>query len=214
MQLFIDSASIKEVKVAALWGIIDGVTTNPSLVAKEGGDFKKTVLEICKIVNGPVSAEVMSLEADKIIKEAKVISQWHKNVVIKIPCSSEGLKAIGQLSKLRIKTNATLVFSANQVLTACKAGATFISPFVGRLDDAGQDGMLVIEEAMRIITNYNFSSKIIVASIRSAISVKQAALLGASIATVPFKILEQLFCHPLTDAGIKKFTQDWASLKK
>lgn len=214
MKIFIDSANIDEIRAAAGWGIVDGVTTNPSLVAKEGRDFKEVVQEICAIVDGPISAEVLSLEADKMIAEAREIAVWHKNIVIKLPCTAEGLKASVALAELGIKTNVTLVFSANQVLLAAKAKATFISPFVGRLDDAGEDGLQMIDEAMRIIRNYGFTSEIIVASIRSPLTVQKAAAIGAHIATVPFKILEQMVKHPLTDAGIKKFLQDWEAAKK
>lgn len=214
MKLFIDSANIDEIKIAASWGIIDGVTTNPSLIAKEGLDFKQTVLEICEIVDGPISAEVLSLEADKMVEEAKELVKWHKNVIIKIPCTAEGLKAAVELSRMKIKTNVTLVFSANQVLAAAKTGATYISPFVGRLDDAGENGMAMIVESMQILKNYGFTSQIIVASVRSPEHVKKAAIIGAHIATVPFKILEQMMQHPLTDAGIKKFLADWETVKK
>lgn len=210
MKLFIDTANLEEIKIAASWGIIDGVTTNPSLIAKEkGGDFKQIVTEICSLIDGPISAEVMSLEAGKMVEEAKKISKWHKNIVIKIPCTIEGIKATKALSKLGIKINVTLVFSANQVLLACKAGATYISPFVGRLDDNGQDGLDLVAESLEIIDNYGFTSQLIVASIRSAITVKNAARLKAQVATVPFKILQQMFGHPLTDKGINQFLLDW-----
>ncbi|MEK9132620.1 MAG: fructose-6-phosphate aldolase [Patescibacteria group bacterium] len=214
MKLFIDSANIDEIKQAASWGIIDGVTTNPSLVAKEGGDFKETVREICKIVNGPVSAEVLSLESGKMVAEAEHIATWHKNVVIKIPCTTEGLKAARKLSRLKIKTNVTLVFSANQVLAAAKAGATFISIFVGRLDDAGENGLAVVEESLKILKNYDSKSELIVASVRSPLTVQKAAALGAHVATVPYKVLEQMLKHSLTDAGIERFLKDWESVKK
>lgn len=214
MKLFIDSANINEIKTAASWGIIDGVTTNPSLIAKEGGDFKETVKEICKIVNGPISTEVLSFEADEMISEAKVLADWHKNITIKIPCTAEGLKAVRKLSRLKIKTNVTLVFSANQVLAAAKAGATFISLFVGRLDDAGEDGLAMVEESLKILKNYNFKSELIVASIRSPLTVQKCASLGAHVATVPFKVLEQMLKHSLTDAGIERFLKDWESVKK
>ncbi len=213
MKFFIDTANIEEIKTAYSWGVVDGVTTNPSLVAKEGKNFKEVVLEICNIVDGPISAEVIGLESAKMIEEAKELATWHKNIVIKIPCTPEGLKAVVELSKQNIKTNVTLVFSANQVLLAAKAGATYISPFVGRLDDAGEDGLEMIANSLAIIENYNFSSQILVASIRSPLTVQKAAVLGAHVATIPFKVLQQMFKHPLTDAGIKKFLEDWESVK-
>lgn len=212
MQFFIDTANIEEIKKAVGWGIVDGVTTNPSLVAKEGRDFKQVVLEICEIVDGPVSAEVMSLESGQMIKEAKELAKWHKNVIIKLPCTAEGLVAAKQLESDEIKTNVTLVFSVNQVLSAAKAGASYISIFVGRLDDKGEDGMNIVEESLQILKNYNFKSQIIVASVRSVEHVRRSALLGAQIATIPFKILEQLVRHELTDAGIEKFLADWNSV--
>lgn len=209
MQLFIDSVNIAEIKKAASWRIISGATTNPTLIAKEKKDFKKTVLEICSIINGPVSAEAMSTESNKIVNEAKTISAWHKNINIKIPCTFEGLKATAELKQLGIKTNLTLVFSANQTLLAAKAGATYISVFVGRLDDAGENGIQTVKESMEVIKNYGFDSQIIVASVRSPLTVQQTAILGTPIATVPFKILEQMVKHPLTDTGIQKFLEDW-----
>ncbi len=214
MKIFLDTANVEEIKIAAGWGLIDGVTTNPSLVAKEGRDFKQTVLEICGLVDGPISAEVMSLESAAMIAEAKELASWHKNIIVKIPCLAEGLKAARVLEQAGIKTNVTLVFSPNQVLAAAKVGASFISPFVGRLDDAGHDGLAMIEESLKIIKNYNFPSRIIVASVRSPITVSKAAALGAHVATVPFKILELMIKHPLTDAGIKKFLTDWQGAKK
>lgn len=214
MKFFIDTANIEEIRIANAWGLVDGVTTNPSLVAKEGRDFKQVVLEICDIVDGPISAEVISLEADKMVEEAKELAAWHKNIVVKIPCTPDGLKAVKAVAKLGIKTNVTLVFSANQVLLAAKAGATYISPFVGRLDDVGEDGLQMIADSVAIIKNYNFDSQILVASIRSPITVQKAAVLGAQVATIPFKVLQQLFKHPLTDNGIKAFLDDWAKLKK
>jgi len=213
MKFFIDTANVEEIKKAVAWGLVDGVTTNPSLVAKEGRDFKQTVLEICELVDGPVSAEVISLEADKMVEEAKDLAKWHKNVIIKLPCTTEGLKACKKLESSGIKTNVTLVFSSNQVLCAAKAGASYISPFVGRLDDAGEDGLKMIEESLQIIKNYGFTSQIIVASIRSPLTVAKAAELGAHVATIPFKIMEQLVKHPLTDVGIKKFLADWEKTK-
>lgn len=213
MKLFIDSANLEEVKIAADWGIINGVTTNPTLIAKEGKKFKKTILEICKMVNGPISAETISLDASGMVKEGKEFASWHKNIYVKVPATVEGLKAVQQFKKLKIKTNVTLVFSANQVLLAAKAGADLISPFVGRLDDAGEDGLRMIAESLQIIENYNFTSQILVASVRSALTVERSAIVGAHIATVPFKVLEQLYKHPLTDQGIKKFLEDWNGIK-
>ncbi len=213
MKLFIDTANLDEIKTAASWGIIDGVTTNPTLIAKEGRDFKKTILEICKMVDGPISAETVSPDVAGMIKEGKEFATWHKNIHVKVPCTAEGIKAVVAFKKLKIKTNVTLVFSANQVLLAAKAGATLISPFVGRLIDAGEDGMHMIAEAVQIIENYGFDSQILVASVRDPRMVTDAALLGAHIATVPFKVLEQLFKHPLTDVGIKKFLADWEGVK-
>jgi len=213
MKFFIDTANIEEIKTAHAWGVVDGVTTNPSLIAKEGRDFKQVVLEICDIVDGPVSAEVISLKAEEMVTEAKELVTWHKNVVIKIPCTPDGLKAVKQLTGLGVKTNVTLVFSANQVLLAAKAGATYISPFVGRLDDAGEDGLQMIANSLAIIENYNFTSQILVASIRSPLTVQKAAILGAHVATIPFKVLQQMFKHPLTDVGIKTFLTDWEKLK-
>lgn len=214
MKLFIDSANISEIKEAASWGIIDGATTNPTLIAKQGCDFKQTVIEICNIVKGPVSAEVLSLKAEEMVKEARELASWHPNVVIKIPCTAEGLKAAKRLAELGIKTNVTLVFSANQVLAAAKVGATYISLFVGRLDDSGEDGLATVEESLQILRNYEFKSQLIVASIRSPLTVQHAAALGAHIATIPFKVLEQMLKHPLTDAGIKRFLEDWGKTSK
>lgn len=214
MKIFLDTANVSEIKTAAGWGVVDGVTTNPSLIAREGRDFKQTVLEICEIVSGPISAEVISLEADKMVEEGEGLAAWHKNVVVKIPCTPDGLKATKILESQGIRVNVTLVFSVNQVLLCAKAGASFISPFVGRLDDVGEDGMKMIAEAMAVLENYNFKSEIIVASVRSGEHVKKAALAGAHIATIPFKILSEMFKHPLTDAGIAKFLADWEKVNK
>ena len=213
MRIFIDSANIEEIKEANSWGIVDGVTTNPSLIAKEGRNFKQVVLEICEIVDGPISAEVVSLKADEMVKEAREITTWHKNIIIKIPCTAEGLKAVKKLTELGIKTNVTLVFSANQVLLAAKAGATYISPFVGRLDDVGEDGLNMIANSVDIIENYGYESQILVASIRSPLTVEKSAVIGAHVATIPFKVLEQMVRHPLTNIGIEKFLKDWESIK-
>jgi len=213
MKIFIDSANIEEIKEANSWGIVDGVTTNPTLVAREGRNFKEVVLEICEIVDGPISAEVVSLKADEMITEAREIAKWHKNIIIKIPCTAEGLKAVKKLTAEGIKTNVTLVFSANQVLLAAKAGATYISPFVGRLDDMGEDGLMMIESSVDVIENYGYESQILVASIRSPLTVEKSAVIGAHVATIPFKVLKQMIKHPLTDNGIDAFLKDWESVK-
>lgn len=213
MNIFIDSANLEEIKTAAAWCFIDGVTTNPSLVAKEGGSLAEIAKTICTYIDGPISVEALNTTTDEIIKEGMEISQWHKNIVIKVPCTLYGIAAAKELEKRGVKTNVTLVFSPNQVLLAAKAGASFISPFVGRLDDAGHDGLGMIAESLEILRAYNFPSKIIVASIRSPLTVQRAAQMGAHIATVPYKILIQLVSHPLTDAGVQKFLKDWASKK-
>ncbi len=213
MKLFIDTANLDEIREAASWGIIDGVTTNPTLIAREGRDFKKTILEICDIVNGPVSAETVSPDAEGMVKEGEEFASWHENIHVKVPCTAEGLKAVTMFTHLAIKTNVTLVFTPNQVLLAAKAGATLISPFVGRLVDQGEDGMRMISESLQIIENYDFKAQLLVASVRDAKTVQDAAVIGAHIATVPFKVLKELFNHPLTDAGIEKFLADWKTLK-
>jgi len=206
MKLFIDTANVNEIREAHSWGIICGVTTNPSLIAKEGRDFKEVVNEICSIVDGPISAEVISLKAEGMIEEAKDLAKIHKNIVIKIPMTAEGLKAVSVLSKEGIKTNVTLIFSAAQALLAAKAGATYVSPFVGRLDDIGQNGIELIKEIVQIFKNYpDIKTEIIAASIRHPIHVIEAAKAGAHIATVPFKVLEQMTKHALTDVGIERF---------
>ena len=214
MKLFIDTANIAEIKEAASWGIIDGVTTNPSLIAREGRDFATVVKEICAVVDGPVSAEVISEKAPDMILEAEPLIKIHPNVVIKIPMTLEGLKAVKVLSQKGIRTHVTLIFSANQALLAAKAGATFISPFVGRLDDVSEYGMDLIEEIVQIYDNYDFETQILAASLRTPLHVLDCAKLGAHIATVPFNVLKMLAQHPLTDAGIKKFLDDWAKVKK
>lgn len=209
MKIFLDTANIDEIKEAASLGIIDGVTTNPSLIAKEKRDFKQTVKEICEIVDGPISAEVMSDISEGMIEEGRELSKIHPNVTIKIPMTVEGLKAVSVLSKENVKTNVTLVFSANQALLASKAGATFVSPFVGRLDDIANNGMDIISEIKQIFINYGYTTEIIAASIRHPMHVKEAALIGADIATVPFKVLKQMTSHPLTDIGIARFKKDF-----
>ncbi|MFH1849474.1 MAG: fructose-6-phosphate aldolase [archaeon] len=212
MKIFADTAIVDEIRNVA--HIIDGVTTNPSLIAKSGRKFEEVVREITKIVDGPISAEAVSEDAEGMIKEARQLSKIHKNIVVKIPMTEEGMKAVRQCAKDGIRTNVTLVFSANQALLAAKAGAAYVSPFVGRVDDAGQDGMEIIEEIMDIYENYEFETEVIVASVRHPIHVKQAALIGADIATVPYGIIKQMFTHPLTDAGIKKFLDDWKKVPK
>ena len=210
MQLFLDTANLDEIKEAASWGVVAGVTTNPSLVAKEKKDFKALVKEIASIVPGPISAEVLSDSAEDMIPEARELSKIASNIVVKIPMTKEGLKAVKVLSKEGIKTNVTLVFSASQGLMAAVAGATYISPFVGRLDDISNEGMDVVEDLVVILANYSLPTQVIVASVRHPMHVIEAARLSAHIATVPFKVLEQMLHHPLTDLGIKKFKDDWA----
>lgn len=212
MKLFLDTANVDDIRKYSF--MIDGVTTNPTLIMKEGRDYNEALKEICGIVKGPVSAETISLDVEGMIKEARAFAKIAKNIVVKIPMTENGMKATKMLSKEGIKTNVTLVFSANQALVAAKVGATFVSPFVGRLDDIGQDGMLVVEEIMEIFRNYNFKTELIVASIRHPIHVKQSAMLGAHIATVPTAILEKMFNHSLTDKGIKKFLEDWEKVPK
>ncbi|MGI6065490.1 MAG: fructose-6-phosphate aldolase [Bacillota bacterium] len=213
MEIFIDSANITEIREAQALGVISGVTTNPSLIAKEGRNFQQVVKEITALVDGSISAEVISLESAGMIEEARELVKIHPNIVIKIPMSGEGLKATKVLSEEKVKVNMTLIFSVNQALLAAKAGAYFVSPFVGRLDDAGQEGMKLIEEIVTVFDNYRFSTKIIVASVRHPMHVAQAALLGADIATVPYKVIMQMLKHPLTDAGINKFLSDWETVK-
>ncbi len=213
MKLFIDTANIAEIKEANDWGIVCGVTTNPSLIAKEGRVFEEVIKEITEIVDGPISAEVISLEADGMVAEAKELAKIHKNVVIKIPMTKEGLKAVKVLSALGIKTNVTLIFSAAQALLAAKAGATFVSPFVGRLNDIGSDGDGLIGEIAEIFDIHGIATEIIAASIRDPKSVVTAAKMGSHIATVPYSVLSKMFAHPLTDAGIEKFMADWSGMQ-
>ncbi|MBI5047400.1 MAG: fructose-6-phosphate aldolase [Deltaproteobacteria bacterium] len=214
MKFFIDTANIQEIKKANEWGLVDGVTTNPSLVSKEGRNFKDLIKEICSIVDGPISAEAVSLDAEGMIKEARELSKIHKNIVVKIPMTLEGLKAVKVVAKEGIKTNVTLVFSPTQALMAAKAGATYASPFVGRLDDISQNGMELIDQIMTIYENYDFATEVIVASIRHPLHVVDAALTGAHVATIPFKVIEQLSKHPLTDIGIDRFMKDWEKVPK
>ena len=212
MKFFIDTANIEEIKEAAAIGILDGVTTNPTLVSKEGKDFRGLLDEILKIVDGPISAEVIALDYEGMMKEAQELASIHENIVVKIPLTKDGIKAVKSLSGLGIKTNVTLCFSASQAIMAAKAGATYISPFVGRLDDISAVGMDLIEQIVQIYDNYDFQTEIIVASIRNPLHIVEAAMIGADIATVPFKVIEQLFKHPLTDNGIEKFLSDWNKL--
>lgn len=214
VKLFIDSANIDEIREVAEMGIVCGVTTNPSLVAKEGRDFKEVVAEICEIVDGPVSAEVISLDAEGMVREATEISAWSPNIVIKIPMTSEGLKAVKALSAKGIKTNVTLVFSSGQALLAARAGATYVSPFAGRLDDISSDGMGVVGEIAAIFDIHGIPTEIIAASIRHPMHVIEAALVGSDIATVPYRVLMQMTKHPLTDAGIERFLADWEKATK
>ncbi|ABY94285.1 putative transaldolase [Thermoanaerobacter pseudethanolicus ATCC 33223] len=209
MKFFLDTANVDEIREANALGVISGVTTNPSLIAKEGRDFIEVVKEITQIVDGPISAEVISDDSEGMIREARELAKIHKNIVIKIPMTAEGLKAVNVLSKEGIKTNVTLIFTANQALLAARAGATYVSPFVGRLDDINTDGLQIIEDIVTIFNNYDIDTEIITASVRHPIHVLQAAKLGAHIATVPYKVLMQMVKHPLTDAGIERFKEDW-----
>ena len=219
MKIFVDTADLDEIREIASWGIVDGVTTNPTLMAKSGRSFNEIIDEIFDIVDGPISLEVVSEKADDMVEEAKKIiakiaQKYRKNIAIKIPMNPEGLKAVKILSNEKIKTNVTLIFSANQALLAAKAGATFVSPFIGRLDDIGQEGMQIIEEIMEIFTNYDIKTEVIVASIRHPIHVIDAARLGADIATIPPGIIRKMVKHSLTDVGIKQFLDDWKKVKK
>jgi transaldolase len=214
MKLFLDTAIVDEIRTVHAWGVLDGVTTNPSLIAQSGRKFEEVVAEICTIVDGPVSAEVTDPDAEGMVKQARPLAAIHKNVVIKVPMTEEGLKAVYALKKEGIRTNVTLVFSPAQALLAAKAGAAFVSPFVGRLDDVGHVGMELVEQIRAIFDNYDFDCEIITASVRSPLHVIDAALAGAHIATVPFKVLQQCLRHPLTDIGIDRFLADWAKAKK
>ena len=214
MKLFIDTAIVEEIKKANDMGVICGVTTNPSLIAKSGRDFKEVITEITNIVDGPISAEVVSTEAEGMVKEADELVKIHKNIVIKIPMTEEGLKATKILSSKGVKTNVTLIFSAAQALLAARAGATYVSPFLGRLDDIGMDGMELIKEIVEIFEIHDIRTEIIAASIRSPIHVTKAARCGAHIATVPYKVIIQMAKHPLTDIGIEKFLKDWEAVPK
>ncbi len=214
MKFFIDTANIDEIKEAHSMGMVDGVTTNPSLIAKEGRDFEEIIKEICEIVDGPISAEVISLDTEGMVKEARHLATINDNIVVKVPMTIDGIKATRKLSIEGIKTNVTLVFSPLQALMAAKAGATYVSPFIGRLDDLASEGMLLIEQLVEIYSNYAFDTEIIVASIRNPIHVLDAALIGADIATIPFNVLAKFAAHPMTDKGLKTFLEDWEKTKK
>jgi transaldolase len=214
MKFFIDTANIEEIKEANAMGMVDGVTTNPSLIAKEGRDFEEVIKEICEIVDGPISAEVIATDTEGMLKEARELAKIHKNIVIKIPMTVDGLKAVRQLTEEGINTNVTLVFSPLQALMAAKAGATYVSPFVGRLDDLSQDGMVLIDQIVEMYNNYAYETEIIVASVRNPLHVLDSALMGADIATIPFNVLAKLASHPMTDKGLASFLADWEKSKK
>lgn len=214
MKFFIDTAEIEEIKQANLRGWVDGVTTNPSLIAKSGKDFFTVIKEICKEVSGPVSAEVISLKADEMVREGLELAKLANNVVVKIPMCEDGMIAVKKLTAEGIRTNVTLVFSPMQALLAAKAGATMVSPFVGRLDDIGVDGMQMVNQVIQMYRNYDFATEVLVASVRSPMHIQIAAELGADIATIPFKVMQQMTHHPLTDKGIKAFLDDWNKAKK
>lgn len=214
MKFFIDTANLDEIKDALSLGMVDGVTTNPSLIAKEKCKFEDRIREICELVSGPVSAEIISLKADEMVQEAKKLAEIASNVVIKVPMTTEGLKAVKKLTALGIKTNVTLIFSPLQALLAAKAGATFVSPFVGRLDDISHVGMELVSDIMTIYQNYAMETEVIVASVRHPIHVLEAARIGADIATIPYKVIAQLAKHPLTDSGLANFLADWEKVPK
>ena len=214
MKFFIDTANIDEIKKAVALGMVDGVTTNPSLIAKENRPFEELLSEICQLVDGPVNGEVISLDTEGMVEEGRKLAAFHANMVVKIPMTTEGLKAVKILSSENIKTNVTLIFSSTQALMAAKAGATFVSPFVGRLDDISQNGMELVGEIMTIYDNYGYETEVIVASVRSPMHVVEAALIGTDIATIPYKVIAQLAKHPLTDIGMEKFLADWEKRAK
>jgi len=214
MKFFIDTADVKEIRAAHAMGCVDGVTTNPSLLAKVGRPLEETIKEICSIVNGPVSAECVTLTADELVKEGRTLAKLHENVVVKVPMGVEGMKAVKALTAEGIRTNVTLVFSPNQALLCAKAGATYVSPFVGRLDDISQDGMEMVEQVIEIYRNYGFKTQVLVASVRHPVHVIRAARMGADVATLPYAVIQQLAQHPLTDIGIKKFLADWEKVPK
>jgi len=214
MNIYLDTANVKEIQEAAKLGLIDGVTTNPSLVAKEGRSFKEMLLEICKMVDGPISAEVVSIESEAMVKEGRDLAKVHKNIVVKVPLIPEGLRATKQLSAEGIRVNVTLCFSPTQALLAAKAGAWCVSPFIGRLDDVSSDGMELIRQIITIYKNYDFKTQVLVASVRHPQHVVEAALAGGHICTMPYTVFQQLVKHPLTDLGLKKFLADWEAMNK
>ncbi len=214
MKLFLDTANIDEIREAWSWGVIDGVTTNPSLVSKEGRKFKDVLREVCKIVDGPVNAEVVSTECEGMLKEGRALAKINRRIVVKVPMTSEGIKATKTLSSEAIRTNVTLVFSPNQALLAAKAGATFVSPFIGRLDDVGNEGMQIIGDIVTMYSHYSYRTEVLVASVRHPVHVVQAAKLGAHIATIPFSVLKWMLKHPLTDTGLERFLKDWERVPK
>jgi transaldolase len=213
MKFFIDTADVNEIKAANERGWVDGVTTNPSLIAKSGRSFEEVIKEICKLTTGPVSAEVISLKADEMVKEGQALAKWASNVVVKIPMCEDGMIAVKKLIAEGIKTNVTLVFSVMQALLAAKAGATMVSPFVGRLDDIGTDGMLMVNDVIQVYRNYDFTTEVLVASVRSPMHLQSAAMMGADIATIPYKVMQQMTDHPLTSKGIEMFLNDWKKAK-
>ncbi len=213
MLFFLDTANIEDIKKYAAWGIVDGVTTNPTLIAKEGVSLEKRIKEIAKVIKGPISSEVVSNDLEEMLKQGRAYSKWANNIYIKVPMTPEGLQAVKIFNKEGIKTNVTVTFSAGQALLAAKAGATIVSPFIGRLDDISEDGMALVADMVKIFRNYQFKTKILVASIRHPLHVIEAAKLGADIATMPPDILDKLIRHPLTDIGIKKFMDDWEKVK-
>lgn len=214
MNIFIDTANIAEIREAASMGVLDGVTTNPSLVAKEGREFRELLKEICGIVDGPISAEVVATDLDGMMREGRDLAKIHDNIVVKVPLVKEGLKAVKKFAAEGIRTNVTLCFSPNQALLAAKAGAFFVSPFVGRLDDISTSGMDLVSQILTIYRNYDFDTQVLVASIRHPMHVVEAAMMGADIATMPFSVLTQLVKHPLTDIGLERFLADWKKLQK
>jgi transaldolase len=214
MEFFLDTANLEDIKKYAAWGVVDGVTTNPSLIAKEGVSLEKRIKEIAEVVDGPISTEVVATDMEGMLEEARKYAKWHKNIVVKIPMIEEGLRALKVLSAEGIKTNVTLVFSSGQALLAAKNGATYVSPFIGRLDDISEDGLGLIHELVGIYRNYDFSTKVLVASIRHPRHVIESSVMGADVATVPPEVFEKLIKHPLTDKGLKAFLNDWEKVKK